>query len=512
MHKWAPLVAICLGTFMLLVDVTIVTVSLPQMATGLHARISELQWVLDGYALTLAALLLGAGSFADRFGHRRVYLASLVVFAIASLACGLAPDAGTLIAARFVQGVGGAAMYATTMALLNTTYHGRDRGVAFGVWGAVSGAAAAIGPILGGLLTEWLGWRAIFWVNLPVSVVALVLTARVVAPSAVSGRARLDLPGMASFTATAGALTYALIRAGGHGWTDPVTCALFATGALALAMFVAVEMRREQPMLDLRLLRDRRFAGVLFAALMVNATAFAVLPFSSLWVQSVRGLGPISAGLVLTPMAVASFVVSAMAGRFLHGRAVYPAIVAGMALIAIGDLAQAVVGAGSSATVLIGGLVVAGAGCGLALPTLSSAAMAAVPPERGGMAGGAVNTFRQLGYAMGVAVLGTVFAARITAVARQHDPRGGAALGHAISGGGAGAVRAHTPAEARATVGHLIDTASAAGLRAGYLVAAGLGLLAVVGLLLAAAAAHRTARRSQNPATRPGNTHREVVG
>lgn len=213
MRKWLPLTAVCLGAFMLLVDVTIVTVALPDMAADMHTGFSALQWVMDVYALALAALLLGAGSLADRIGRRRVYLGGLVLFAAASLACGLATGPAALIAFRAVQGLGGAAMFATTMALLSAAYQGRDRGIAFGVWGAVNGAAAAAGPIIGGLLTEHFGWRWIFYINLPVCALAVYVTLKAVTDSRDPHAKGLDLPGMTAFTAGAGVVTYALIRA-----------------------------------------------------------------------------------------------------------------------------------------------------------------------------------------------------------------------------------------------------------------------------------------------------------
>ncbi|MDV9176250.1 MFS transporter, partial [Streptomyces sp. W16] len=372
MRKWWPLVAVCLGAFMLLVDVTIVTVALPDMAEDLSTSFSDLQWVMDMYALTLAALLLGAGSLADLVGRRRIYVAGLGLFAAASLVCGLAPDPALLIAARGVQGIGGAAMLATTMALLNSAYQGRDRGVAFGIWGAVNGAAAAAGPILGGLLTEHFGWRWIFWVNLPVSVLAIVLTLRVVAESRNPRAEGVDVPGTASFTVAAAAVTYALIRAGDEGWTDPAVLGLFALGAVALAVFAGVERRRGHPMLDLGLLRKPSFVGVMLAALLLSAAAFSYLPFSSLWLQSSLGLGPVKAGLALVPMCAAAFVVSALAGRFLHGASPRWTIGGGLLLIAAGGFLQAVLDAGSGWRATVPGLVVTGLGVGIATPTLRS--------------------------------------------------------------------------------------------------------------------------------------------
>ncbi|MCO5999634.1 MFS transporter [Actinoallomurus rhizosphaericola] len=480
MRKWWPLVAVCLGAFMLLVDVTIVTVALPGMARSLHASFSALQWVLDIYALALAALLLGAGSVADLFGARRVYVAGLVLFAAASLACGLAPNAATLIAARGVQGVGGAAMFTTTLALLNSTYQGRDRGVAFGVWGAVNGLAAAGGPILGGLLTQHVNWRSIFLVNLPVTVIAIVLTLAVVGESRRTGRARIDLPGMTSFTACAGALTYGLIRAGDDGFTAATPLTMFALAAVTLAVFVVVERRTPHPLLDLGLFRNRSFVAVLIAGALLMASAFACLAFTSLWLQGTLGLGPVRAGAALIPLALASFLVSAAGARLLHGVPPRLSIGIGLLLIGAGSGLQAVLDAGSTSTAIIPGLIVGGVGVGAAIPVLSAAAMGAVPPERGGMAGGALNTFRQLGYALGIAVLGIVFRGRIEHVLTGHvaDP-------HAMAGAASGGQAPRLP---------IVRAAVASGLNEVYAVSAGLGIAAGIVVLALVRPPRRTVR------------------
>ncbi|MTD16924.1 DHA2 family efflux MFS transporter permease subunit [Nakamurella sp. YIM 132087] len=412
MRKWMPLVVVSLGTFMLLVDVTIVNVALPDMARSLGTSFSALQWVMDAYALTLAALLLGLGGVADLIGHRISYIAGLGVFALSSLACALAPDSGVLIAARAVQGIGAAAMFATTFALLNSSYSGRDRGTAYGVWGAVSGASAAVGPILGGVLTQGLSWHWIFLVNLPVSVAAIALAMKALPADVRQRDRRIDLPGIAAFTVFAGFLTYGLIEAG-TGWGRPVVVLSFVVATAGLIGFVAREARSADAMVDLALFRRRGFVRTLLAALVLNFAAFAALTYASIWLQAVLGLSPVQAGLVSLPMAGAAFLVSAVIGRHLHHRAPGPIIAAGLALIGIGALLDALmVDDSSSWPALLAGLVVTGLGVGLATPTLSSAAMGAVPVQRGGMAAGMVNTMRQLGFAIGIAVLGTVWTAQ----------------------------------------------------------------------------------------------------
>ncbi|MFD0376959.1 MFS transporter [Streptomyces sp. NPDC127112] len=468
MRKWLPLTAVCIGAFMLLVDVTIVTVALPDMAADMHTGFSGLQWVMDIYALALAALLLGSGSLADRIGRRRVYLAGLVLFAGASLVCGLADGPGALIAFRAVQGVGGAAMAATSMALLSASYQGRDRGVAFGVWGAVNGAAAAAGPIVGGLLTEHFGWRWIFFINLPLCALAVFVTLRAVAESRDPRARGLDLPGMAAFTVGAGALTYALIRAGEDGWTSPATLGLFALAAVAFAAFVLVELRGSHPMLDLSLFRSPAFAAVMTAGLLTSGAAFSYLMYVSLWLQSAEGMTPVGAGLALVPMSLAAFVVAAVAGRLLHGVSARLTIGGGLLLIGGGALLQAwMLDAGDSWPALVPGLALTGVGVGVSMPALAATAMGAVPPARAGMAGGVLNTSRQLGTALGIAVLGGVFHAGL-ADGLSGRPAGTA---DALASGGAGRLLGSVPGARE-----WIDAAFASGLRETFVVSGALGL------------------------------------
>ncbi|MFD9466135.1 MFS transporter [Streptomyces sp. NPDC060027] len=470
MRTWGPLTAVCLGTFMLLLDVTIVVVALPDMARALHASLSDLQWVIDGYALALAALLLGAGAAADVLGRRRVHVAGVVLFAAASLWCGLASGPGMLVAARAVQGVGAAAMLATTLPLLGSVYQGRQRSAALGVWGAVSGGAAAVGPVLGGLLTEGPGWRWIFFVNLPVSVAAVWLTLKVVPESRGARGTRIDWAGTATFACFVGATTYAVVRAGSDGWTSTATTGSFACAALALVAFVLVERWVARPLLDLALLREPAFVGVMLGALAFNGAAFGVIPYLSIWMQTLLGMSPVRGGLTLLPMTGASVVVAILAGKLLHGVPARLTIGGGLLLIGSGGFCQAVLDAGAHWTVLVPGLVLVGIGVGLVSPALAGAALAAVPPERAGMAGGAVNTVRQLGYALGVAVFGTVLTSRMQDTVSRD-------AAHTLASGGAGALRgAVSEHTLRAAFASGLDTASVAagvtGLIGGALVLA----------------------------------------
>ncbi|MGW2834446.1 MFS transporter [Streptomyces sp. NPDC001286] len=450
MRTWGPLTAVCLGTFMLLLDVTIAVVALPDMAGSLHASLSDLQWVMDGYALALAAVLLGVGAAADILGRRRVHVAGVVVFATASLLCGLAGGPGTLIAARGLQGLGAAAMFSTTLPLLSSVYRGRQRSVALGVWGAVSGAAAAVGPVVGGLLTDGPGWRWIFYVNLPVSVAAVWLTLRVVPESHGSRERRVDWAGTVTFAGFAGALTYGAVRAGQHGWGETGTLLTFAAAVASLVCFVVVERRGADPLLDLRLFAKPAFSGVMVGALAFNAAAFGLMAYDSIWLQSLLGMSSVRGGLVFLWLSLSSFVVAAAGGRLLHGVPARITIGGGLLLVGSGQFCMTSLDAGSTASALAPGLVLVGVGTGLVAPGLAGAALAAVPQDRHGMAGGAVNTSRQLGLALGIAVYGTVLTSRM----QDTLPHGPA---HALAGGGAGALRG-------AFSEHALRTAFAAGL------------------------------------------------
>jgi EmrB/QacA subfamily drug resistance transporter len=408
MRNWWPLVAVCLGTFLFLLDTTVLSVALPNIGADLSAPLPALQWVVTVYTLVLAVLMLVAGSLVDRFGARTVYVAGLLVFGVASLACGLAPDVGSLIAARGMQGIGGAAIAVTTFALIGAVYRGRDLSRAMGVFGAVTGLAAAAGPMLGGVLTQYLGWRAIFFGNLPLVAATVALSLRVLAVRRQRTAVRVDLPGVIAFAVGAGALTYALTLAGPDGWTAPDVLALLGVAVLALVGFVRLELRAAAPLLDVRLFARGAFSVVMTCVLATTA-AFAALVYTSVWLQSGLGLGPVRAGLAILPLALAAFAASLGAGRRLHGRSPRAVLATGLALSGLGCALQAGLDAHSSAGSVAVGLAVTGIGVGLTGPTMGAAVFAAVPAARGGMAAGAMTTVRQLGQTLGVAVFGVLF-------------------------------------------------------------------------------------------------------
>ena len=296
-NKWWTLVAVCLGTFMLLLDITIVNVALPDIQRALQSSFSDLQWVVDAYALTLAALLLTAGSLADMYGRRRLYLAGLVVFTGASVLCGLAASTLMLQLSRALQGAGGAIMFAVSLALLADAFRGRDRGVAFGAWGAVTGLAVAIGPLLGGVLTSGLSWRWIFFVNAPIGVAAVIISVMKVAESRAPQASLPDWAGFSLFTLALSSLVYGLIESNQRSFTDGLVLGCFAAAALLLVAFVIVERHSAHPMFDLNLFRLPAFSGGSVAAFGLSASIFSMILYLVLYLQDILGYSPLATGM-----------------------------------------------------------------------------------------------------------------------------------------------------------------------------------------------------------------------
>ncbi|WP_043264391.1 MFS transporter [Streptomyces sp. CT34] len=408
MRKWLPLVATCLGTFMLLVYSTIVTVAIPSVARDLHASFGSLQWIVDVYTLALAGLLLGMGSLGDNLGRKRLYLAGLGVFGVSTLICGLAGDVSVLIAARAVQGLAGAAMFSTLLPLIGLTYTGRDKGVAFAVWGAVAGAAAGIGNVAGGVLTQFLSWQWIFFGGVPVCVITVALSAAVLIDDT-STATRIDYPGIATFTLAAIGVTFGIIRGGEQGWGATSAVLGLAAGVVMLIAFVLVERASSNPMLSLELFRKREFNGTLVAAMGYYLAGFGALPVMSIWLQDSVGLTSLPTALVITVQPVAFFATSAVVGSALHRLPSHWTLGGGTVAVGVGNVLMLTVDAGSSWSALIPGLLLTGIGAGIVSPVLPAIAMSAAPAAQSGVASAAANCARQLGLALGIAVLGSVF-------------------------------------------------------------------------------------------------------
>jgi EmrB/QacA subfamily drug resistance transporter len=416
--KWWTLAAVSLGVFMLLLDITIVVVALPDIEQSLGARLSDLQWVIDAYALSLAAFLLTAGVIADRVGRRVVFATGIVVFTFGSLLCGVAGDPTFLALARGVQGVGGAIMFATSLALLSTAYQGRDRGTAFGLFGAVTGIAVAIGPVLGGAITSGLSWRWIFFVNLPIGILALAVTLRHIAESRDPRPRRLDWAGFVTFSSGLGLLVFALIRSNESGWGSAEVAGSLTAAVMLLLAFVVVEALQREPMFDLSLLRVPTFVGGLTAAFGISASLFSLLTYLVLYMQNLLGYSAIEAGVRFLPLTLAIFFTAAVAGRLSATVPTRLLIGPGFLLIGLGLLLMHGIDVRSDWTALLAGMIVAGVGAGLVNVPLASTAVAVVEPARAGMASGINSTFRQAGIATGVAALGAIFAAAVPPGAR----------------------------------------------------------------------------------------------
>jgi EmrB/QacA subfamily drug resistance transporter len=411
--KWWTLVVVCAATFMLLVDVTIVTVALPSIQSGLDASFSDLQWVIDAYALTLASVLLAAGSLADRYGRRLLFSIGLVVFTLGSLLCGVAQSPLMLIASRSAQGIGGAILFATSLALLAQNFVGKERGIAFAIWGAVTEVAAGLGPVLGGVITTGISWRGIFLVNLPVGVGALVVTRWKMDESKTPHASRPDWAGFVTLTAGLITLVYGLIRAGESGWSDVGVDSCFALAVVFFVVFLALERRTEHPLFELALFRIPTFSGGLAAAFAMNGSLYAMLVYLVLYLQDDLGYSALATGFRLLLIVGASTVASMFAGVFSERMPVRWLIGPGLVMVGVGLLLMTGLDGSSSWTHLIAGFVVAGVGSGMVNPPLASTAVGVVAPERSGMAAGVNTTFREIGIATGIAVYGSVFAASL---------------------------------------------------------------------------------------------------
>lgn len=409
-RKWWTLGAVCVATFMLLLDITVVNTALPAIQQDLGGSFTDLQWVIDAYALSLAALVLTAGSLADRLGRRRVFAIGLGVFSVASLLCALAPDPTFLNLARGLQGVGGAIMFAVSLALVAQEFpSGPERGMAMGIYGATIGIAVAIGPLVGGLLTDGLGWEWVFLLNVPIGLAAIAVTYWKVAESRDPNATRLDWGGLVTFSSALFVLVLALVRGNDEGWGSTFIVGLLTSAAVLMAAFFAIERRVEQPMLPLGFFRRRAFTGVQLAAFAVSGSMFALFLYLTLYLQSFLGFSPIEAGLRYLPITIASFIVAPLSGMALAKVKARYLMSGGLALTGLGLLLMSGLQMDSEWTALLAGFLISGIGVGLLNPVIADVALSVVPKEQSGMAAGINDTFRQVGIAVGIAAWGAIF-------------------------------------------------------------------------------------------------------
>jgi EmrB/QacA subfamily drug resistance transporter len=412
-RKWWTLLTVSVGTFMLLLDITVVNTALPSIQKDLSASFTDVQWVIDAYTLSLAAVVLTAGSLADRLGRRAVFAVGLAIFSAASLAAGLAPDATFLNIARAIQGIGGAAMFAVSLALVAQEFAaGRERATAMGIYGATIGVSVAVGPLVGGAITSGLGWRWVFFVNVPVGVAALALTFARVRESRDPNATRVDWLGLVSFSSALLMLVLALLRGNDNGWGSPLIVGLLAGAGLMLAAFAAIEQRVPEPMLPLHLFRRGAFTGVQLAAAAVSASLFALFLYLTLYLQNYLGYSPLQAGLRYLPITIVPFLVAPLAVALMGRLPARATMAIGLAGVGGGLLLMSGLSAHSSWTALLPGFIVAGIGVGLLNPVIADTAVSVVSKDRSGMAAGINDTFRQVAIAVGVAAWGAIFLAR----------------------------------------------------------------------------------------------------
>jgi EmrB/QacA subfamily drug resistance transporter len=412
--KWWTLLVVCLAVFMLLLDVTIVNVALPDIQTELGSSFEDLQWVVDAYALALAAILLASGSLGDQLGRRSVFVIGLVIFSGASLLCGLSGTPVMLNISRAVQGAGGAMMFANSLALIAQEFPANERGTALGIWGATTGFAVAVGPLVGGALTDGLGWEWIFLVNVPIGVLTLALTLMKVRESERDPTATIDWGGLVTFSAGLFCLVFALIRGNDDGWGSTKIVALLVAGAVLLVAFVAVESRRDQPMLDLRLFRIPTFTGAQIVAFSIHASMFSMLLYITLYIQNVLGYTPLESGLRFLPLSLLSFLAAPIAGKLAERYSVRLFLTAGLALIGLALVEMHGVKPSDDWTTLLPGFILAGIGIGFVNPPLATAAIGVVEPRRSGAASGINSTARQVGTAVGIAGLGAILQSKLS--------------------------------------------------------------------------------------------------
>ncbi len=412
--KWWTLAAVSFGLFMIMLDNTVVNVALPSIQRDLGVGLSELEWIVSGYALTFAALMLIGGKLADAYGRRLIFVVGIVVFTLASLACGLSSTGNELIAARVVQGAGAALMSPATLSIIAATFPPRQRGTAIGIWAGVSALALAIGPLIGGLLTEHASWNWIFFVNVPVGAAGIVASFLLIDESRDPTHERLDIPGLATSAIGLFSLTYGLIEANGYGWGSPRIVGSFVLAAVALTSFVVLERRQRAPMLDLTLFRNRTYVGANLVILLVALAMFGVFFFVSLYMQNILGYSAVQAGAAFLPMTILIILVAPIAGRLSDRLGSRGLMTAGMVMLSAQLLYFSQLGQSATFWTLLPGLVLGGFGMSLTMTPSTAAATRAVPVEKAGVGSAVLNALRQVGGSLGIALMGAIMASKLT--------------------------------------------------------------------------------------------------
>lgn len=411
----------CLSLFIVGLDATAVNVALPSIRSDLGASVAQLQWTVDGYTLTLASLLLLAGSTADRLGRARIFKLGLALFTLGSLLCSIAPSVELLIAARVLQAIGGSMLNPVAMSIIRNTFtDARERAQAIGVWGGVIGVSMALGPVLGGLLTEAVGWRAIFWINVPVGIAAIVLTTRFVPESKASRARRFDALGQALMIVFLASLTFAIIEAPSHGWLAGESLALFALSAVTLTALISWELRRRDPLIDMRFFRSAPFSGATAIAVASFAGLGGFLFLNTLYLQEARGLSPLTAGLWTLPMAATTVVCGPLSGRVVGRFGARPSLLLGGGAMALGALLLTDLTSTTAFGHLFAAYVLFGFGFGFVNPPITNTAVSGMPADQAGVAAAVASTSRQFGSSLGVAVIGAI-AVPAAAVASAGD-------------------------------------------------------------------------------------------
>jgi EmrB/QacA subfamily drug resistance transporter len=413
-RKWWTLAAVAFGLFMIMLDNTVVNVALPSIAADLQADLSGLEWIVTGYALTFASLMLTGGKLADLLGRRLIFVVGLAIFTLSSFACGMATSEEMLIGARVVQGAGAALMNPATLSIIAATFPPRQRGMAIGIWAGVSALALAIGPLVGGLLTEHADWSWIFFVNVPVGVVAIAASLILIPESKdESAEQSLDLPGLLTSGLGLFALTYGLIEANTYGWTSGRILGSFAVAVVLLVAFVLLETHQRIPMLDLSLFRNGTFAGANLAVLLVALAMFGVFFFVSLYMQGILGYSAVETGAAFLPLTVLIILVAPIAGKTSDRIGSRWLITAGMLLITVQLLSFSRLGVDATFFNLLPGLLVGGVGMALVMTPSAAAAVRALPVDKSGVGSAVLNAFRQVGGSMGIAVMGSIMANQV---------------------------------------------------------------------------------------------------